>query len=165
MLTGKKDTDFIVLAKLNDEDLLNLCNSFESKNKYIYQICKDENFWMNRTFQKYGKVEKNPDRSWKDFYLVLLYYINKYNLPLAAAAKKDDNLDIIKVLTNLYRDNVELALINASEEGSLEIVKYLISQGASNLNWVLYYAKTSEIRDYLQSLGAKEFDPDESEDE
>lgn len=72
--TGIKDVDMKILLEVNDRSLLNICLS----NKYVNEICKSENFWRNRFFNKYksnaSKIIKPKDRSWRDQYLQILIY-------------------------------------------------------------------------------------------
>jgi len=82
MLTGNKDTDYIILSKTEDVDLLSYCKT----NKLAQKICNNDNFWKQRFQDKYGDyIKKNENRSWKDFYLGVIYY-NKY--PLYEACDK-----------------------------------------------------------------------------
>ena len=74
-ITGNKETDFIVLSNLNDDDLARLC----SVNKYTRDLCRDENFWMNRTIKRFNRFSTNinSDRNklgmtWKGFYFYLI---------------------------------------------------------------------------------------------
>ena len=64
-LTGHKDTDMLVLSQLDDRDLMNFCLS----GTHARRICDDEVFWRNRTFQKYGQVNKPANKTWKEYYL------------------------------------------------------------------------------------------------
>ena len=76
--TGLKDTDLIILSKLDDEDLLNVCSE---KNSYLNRICKDENFWRNRFINKYGEAAakyKPENRLWKRHYLKVLVDLQKF---------------------------------------------------------------------------------------
>jgi hypothetical protein len=43
-LTGNKDTDFIILMQLNDNELGLVCQV----NKYVNSLCNDSMFWLNR---------------------------------------------------------------------------------------------------------------------
>jgi len=79
VLSGVRDVDLMILSELDDKDLFNFCKNFESKNIYINKLCSNENFWKNRFIQKYGEADKNPDRSWKRFYLKVTYYDDKFN--------------------------------------------------------------------------------------
>ena len=42
--TNDKNIDMLILNKLNDENLSKVCLI----NKYVYSLCQNENFWMNR---------------------------------------------------------------------------------------------------------------------
>jgi hypothetical protein len=44
-LSGDKNTDMLILMKLNDNELAKVC----SANKYINSICQDRHFWNMRT--------------------------------------------------------------------------------------------------------------------
>jgi len=74
MQTLPKDISFKVLNELDDKDLLNFCLS----NRENKELCDNETFWMNRTYNKYRDyVEfKSPARKWKNYYLSLVYYLN-----------------------------------------------------------------------------------------
>lgn len=79
MFSKNKDADRIILQHLDDRDLLQLI----LVNKYAYSLT-DENFWRNRLMLKYpSTVEFRRDESWKEYYLSVVYYIdklkNKYN--------------------------------------------------------------------------------------
>ncbi len=74
-----KDADRIILEQLDDRDLLQLM----IVNKYVYNLA-DENFWRNRLMSKYpSSSEFKRDQTWKEYYLSVVYYIdrlkNKYN--------------------------------------------------------------------------------------
>ena len=78
LLSGNKDVDLIILSELDDKSLFSFCQSFESKNRYINKLCSNEIFWKNRFIKKYGPAEKNPDRTWKRFYLKVSYYDDNF---------------------------------------------------------------------------------------
>lgn len=110
--TGIKDVDMEILLKIDDRYLLNTCLT----NKYINNICKDENFWRKRFFNKYGdvanKIVKPEDRSWKDHYLQVLIYLDYFTDKLEFLRRfKLGNKGILnsiyidlwgKINTNLY---------------------------------------------------------------
>lgn len=80
--TGTKDIDLKILSDLDDRDLLNFCIS-DPKNKYIKKLCENEIFWRNRLLNKFiefKEIKKLNTRSWKDTYLMLIYYLEKYNI-------------------------------------------------------------------------------------
>jgi ankyrin repeat protein len=108
-LTGRKDTDLIVLSNLDDKSLLSYCQT----SSYSRSLCKDENFWKNRFMKKWGNWKISSSRTWRNFYLSLLIYFNK---------PAD------------YYNSVNQALFNASHEGDKEAVDFLIFKGASDWN-------------------------------
>ena len=104
MLTGQKDQDFLIMSKLDDKSLINFC--LAGVDSYTRSLCRDETFWRNRTLEKYGdlkkygKLEKSSHRTWKNLYLTIIHYMEKYDL--------------------------EDGLIEASKEGDLDLVKFFI---------------------------------------
>lgn len=109
-LTGRKDTDLIILSNLDDRSLLSYCQT----NRYGRELCRNENFWRNRFIKKYGTGYDLENRTWKNFYLSLLVYFNK---PV-----------------DEYLGKINEALFNAAESKDKEAVEFLISQGATNWN-------------------------------
>jgi hypothetical protein len=75
-LSGIKDVDLKILSELDDETLLNFCIT----SQYGKELCKDESFWRNRLIKQYPDSFsfKNPERTWKSWYLNLTYFLNKY---------------------------------------------------------------------------------------
>lgn len=53
--------------KLDVESLANLCRS----DKRMSKICRDEFFWMNKTYVDFGVTDKPVERSWKNHYKLL----------------------------------------------------------------------------------------------
>ena len=71
--TGIRDLDREILLRIKSEkDLLNTCRL----NKYAYSLC-DDTFFMNRILTKYPGAYKYQNKSWKKYYLHILYYIDK----------------------------------------------------------------------------------------
>lgn len=131
VLSGYKDTDYIILNKLNDYELGKVCQV----NKKLKKICDDDNFWKVRTYQKLGKFfyPKNPKdfiiTTWKNYYISLMEKINSYMkgtiylingvpnkinkneifhgvaLPGSQEEIKDEDLKI--VLNKIDRENIE----------------------------------------------------------
>lgn len=74
-LSGHKDTDFIILQQLNDNELGRVCQA----NKYVNQLCQDQNFWLKRilhTFKLNGEeVQKMKNffafENYRDLYIYL----------------------------------------------------------------------------------------------
>ena len=51
-ITENRDVDMMILEKLDDPELANVC----SLNSHINSTCRDENFWMKRTMKKFGNI-------------------------------------------------------------------------------------------------------------
>ncbi len=166
MLTGNKDVDRKILNELDDKDIVNVCQT----NKKAYSLCNDQVFWMNRVFQKFGYVGGNvlrkykKDRSWSEYYIQDLRKINKDNaqeyLNYGSLFGRFDYVIIaLKNDINIHGDT-DFSLRFASNNGHLEIVKYLVSQGADIHARTDYALKAStenghlDVVKYLVSLGA-----------
>jgi hypothetical protein len=76
MLTGNKDVDLKVMSNLDDRSLFNLCIS-DPKNKYLKKLCGDQDFWKNRLMKNFPEFN-SQNKNWKQNYLILTYYSNKY---------------------------------------------------------------------------------------
>lgn len=84
MLTRNKDADYEIMYKLNDYDLGNICQL----NKYSRQLCKDDFFWMNRTFIRFAPIftieqlkhykTKYGFDTWRKYYINMIDFIEKY---------------------------------------------------------------------------------------
>ena len=57
--TGNKDIDNKILQDLDDKSLSQICQV----NKYIYNLCKEEQFWTNRFVRKSIKIAHSEDYS------------------------------------------------------------------------------------------------------
>lgn len=118
MLSQIKDVDLKILSELDDKDLFSFCK-LNIENKYVYKLCNDENFWRQRTFTKFGRVKKNDNRTWKEFYLQVVYYSDKYGQDLEDILKELSkkgmkNIDIISFFFSLYIKEI----IKAIEENT-----------------------------------------------
>ena len=71
--TGLKDTDLLIMQKMNDRDLFNFCLI----NKEAENLCNNENFWRNRYYSVYGDtgIEKKNNKTWKQRYLSTYFLI------------------------------------------------------------------------------------------
>ena len=73
MLSGNKDTDFMILEKLTDNELIKVC----AVNKYVRSLCSEDNFWMRRfhSANKYNYTDALEMKNylefgdWKEFYV------------------------------------------------------------------------------------------------
>ena len=77
MISGYKDTDLLILSELDDVTLFSFC---KIENSYIQKLCNDDNFWRERVKRKFGIVKKNEDRTWKNLYLNIVHYSDKYGI-------------------------------------------------------------------------------------
>ena len=79
--TGNKDTDFIILDKLDDKELGRLCQS----DKYVATLCENETFWLNRLMRVYSVSPQKIDemrkylffQDNKELYIWLKKYFSK----------------------------------------------------------------------------------------
>ena len=74
MLTGIKDTDFMIMDLLDDESLLNLCLT-DAK------LCQDDHFWRRRYIKNFGKHAsefKPAHRKWRRHYLKTLDDLGRF---------------------------------------------------------------------------------------
>ena len=83
-LSGVKDTDFLILDKLNDYELGRVCQA----NKYVKKLCNDDTFWRNRMIKNLERININVELifkikeflefdRWKDYYVYIFSNTNK----------------------------------------------------------------------------------------
>ena len=79
--TQIRDVDLKIFSELDDISLLRV---YSVNRNVRNHVCKDENFWRNRFFSKYGDVAtivvkyKPENRTWKDYYLQVLIDLDRY---------------------------------------------------------------------------------------
>ena len=123
MLTGTKDTDKVVLANLDDWDLVNMC----STNKYFNEICKDDSFWRNRTLARFGAFLGDVEEmkkymsarklsTWRAYYVYLIDFLEKVY----------DG----KVSVNIHRNPKEKKVTQAITD--IDLLKRVIDQNNSD---------------------------------
>ena len=118
MISGHKDTDLIILSKMDDETLFSFC---KIENSYVQKLCKDEIFWRARVKEKFGNVKKNEDRTWKNLYLNIVYYREKYGIYKSSILfvnedKKDRDLDLLDFFEYEVLKRIENVLIEMLRE-------------------------------------------------
>jgi len=164
-LTGYKDIDLMILSKLDDESLFSFCIS-NPKDYYLKKLCADESFWMNRlknNFPEFKLENKNKSRTWKQTYLALVYYSNKYDSDdaiekLSKGGMK--NIDLINFFIQKGANNWNLGMVSAAEGGHKDLVQFFIQKGANNWNSGMVSAAEGGHKDLVQFFiqkGAKDW--------
>ena len=147
------DVDLKIMADMDDRTLLEFCQT----SQYARNLCKNEMFWKKRFIRQYGAFSKNPDRTWKQFYLKIIYYLDKYPILDDAlyhvSIEGIRNLDLIRFL--LARGaNIDQGLLGAAEAGYKNLVEFYVDNGAKGLFAAYVVANISghvEIAQYLLS--------------
>jgi hypothetical protein len=93
--TGNKDVDMIILSKLNYNQLFNICLI----NKYVNDLCKNDNLWKNRFRMEYGDgygqdlIDSKPKNlSWFE-YGKSMYYGKTYQQRLYYTQQKIEDIE------------------------------------------------------------------------
>ena len=127
-LSKIRDVDLKILSELDDRDLLNFCKT----GKYGNELCNNENFWRVRVQTKFPAASKIklPSRSWKNFYLKIVYYIDKYR-------NADDFM--FEAVRRNEQDMIDFSILRgasdwingmkfAAKTGNVELVKFIIEK-------------------------------------
>lgn len=165
MLTGNKNLDFVILNKLEDNDLVNVCQT----NTAARDLCDDQRFWLNRIMFKFPYLsldilkQYKGNRDWSQYYIEDLRKINLNNKKdYLKDGAHDGRLDHVMISVNKGVDveTMGSGIRYASSEGYLDIVKYLVTMGG-NVNYRKDYAIRSasknnyfDIVKYLVENGA-----------
>ncbi len=155
-LTGIKDLDREILSKMNDIELLTVC---QIDKRFYYDIC-DDNF-LRRRLNKYQGIEKyKKNETWKQFFLNTIYTITKMKADFQFIYTKGDFQKQYK-LFKMY-PVINNLLVYSAKEGELPLVIYSISKGADineysglALRWAAE-ANHYEIVKYLVENGAND---------
>lgn len=131
--TGNKDVDILFLSRIDDRDLLNALNTNKATKKYT----NDENLWANRFNrlhpEDFDTVLKLKKRSWKDFSLLLIKYLDlaqgDYNKAMFLATK-DGNKDLVDYFITQGANEWNEALLNAALGGHKDLVDFFISKAS-----------------------------------
>ena len=107
--TGIRDLDLEILKKLKDEELGKIC----STNKYFRDLCKNEDFWRNRTVERFSKYLGNIDKlntyrlkaklTWRLYYVYLIDYLESFYQRNVKYSKRDD----LQIINKLFRQNFQ----------------------------------------------------------
>lgn len=81
ILTGNEQKDRDILSQTNHEYFLQLCINSKQKdtNAYLNKLCNDPEVFQKRVNDNFGYYLKDPNLSWKNFYLQLLQQEEKIN--------------------------------------------------------------------------------------
>lgn len=140
-LTGNKDVDLLIFEKLDDRTLFQYCE-IGKDDDYVKKLCNDEHFWLKRLQKTFGDVQKNPKKTWKNLYLSLVYYTEKYpvgqpNLPIYEMAVNND-VEVLNYYIMKGFKNWNTALTDAVKAGNVAMVKHFLPLAQSdNLPFLL----------------------------
>ena len=76
-MLGQKDTNLMIMEKLDDRSLLKLCLT----DKNAAELCRNEPFWRRRYLSRFGEraaKHKPTNRTWKDNYLKTLVDLGRF---------------------------------------------------------------------------------------
>ena len=157
-----KDVNLEILQKMSDRELGRIC----STDKYFRELCKNEDFWRNRTVSKFGKYLGNIDE------------INKFRTQYGFNTWRNYYISIVDFLEKVYSSNVnqrndreDLRILDdeisfANEEIRREVLtnfkgykwKRIIENDLVDPNYIFFYEpdlkddENEELFDYLLSL-------------
>ena len=157
-----KDLLIELALDLDLPEVIKFCGTSQRINK---TVCESDIFWMKRFIRDYGDYPKTTKttETWKEFYYKIL---NTSGYDLLWEGLMTNNLDLVKFgvekdpsKINVIRreeDFNHMPLSYASENGNLEIVKYLIEHGALIYHSVVDASKNGhlEVVKYLTDHGA-----------
>ena len=128
-LTQIKDVDQKILSELDDKSLFKFCMTHQ----YGSTLCKDDLFWKKRFISRYGYANKNEARSWKNFYMSVIYYIDKYKAGALYEVSKTGfkNIDLINFFL-VRGGDVNMGMLGAVLGGHKNLVEYYIERGAND---------------------------------
>lgn len=118
---GLKQTDYEIMKYLSDFDI----KSLACVNKQFNKRCNEEDFWMARVFQKYGKYLKDIDvkpyvKTWKSYYIELKALMaDSYPYYISAIYTNSKRKDVLLLLENFKRiKNVKPVVVTNENEVS-----------------------------------------------
>ena len=142
---GHKDSDLLILNKLSDKDLFNFC--LTDKNSSI--ICSNEIFWKTRLMEKYPDSIKylhdnsllhfeggrypsiteffkpSHEKTWKNYYLQTIYYIDKMQQDFNFTYKKGDPKNYYTILLGNRYPHLQIEF--AAKLGYIDLLEYFLS--------------------------------------
>jgi hypothetical protein len=157
MLTGNKDIDLLILSHLDDKSLSNFYIS-NPKNNYLKKLSENQDFWRNRLMNNFPEFKDN-DKNWKQNYLALVYYSDKYtpNKAMEKLAEKGMKyINLIDFFIEKGANNWNLGMCGAAEGGHKELIDFFIEKGARDWNDGMREAEKGhkELVDFFIKKGA-----------
>ena len=137
VFTGNKDTDLRIIQNLEDKEIYTV----GKVNRYVYKLCEDENFWINRllnrskfSIEKINKIK--GDLTYKKLYKYL--YLGDYGQGFNHAIQ-NDNVYLYKLIPIKKFHLLYTTVINAAGFGSIEILNYIFLSisGDDRYNFIL----------------------------
>ncbi len=107
MLTGNKDTEYIVLSNLDDRTLFNYCQTDKSAKK----ICSNDAFWKSRFTYKFGEKYlkfKSGGKNWKKFYLEIVSIIDMDDINQVELLDENEYIDFLRKIFKLSLDKPDV---------------------------------------------------------
>ena len=137
-LTSIKDVDLLIMEKLDDRSLLNLCQT----NTNARRICDDENFWRKRSYKNLQDVRKCDNMTWKQYYLYRLSHEigRKEIIPgIVVTIEIDKNSDYAKQMLEDLKSYIERYKfeMEINEEKEKEVMTEFISTTFDNIEFNL----------------------------
>jgi ankyrin repeat protein len=159
-LSGIKDVDLKILSELDDETLLNFCIT----SQYGKQLCKDESFWRNRLIKQYPDSVsfKNPERTWKSWYLNLTYFLNKYGNNFLTIEYPEKEIGMIeRVAQGGIKNSDLITYFRQTFLSNLTMDEFIrrVRKKRSLMNAILGSLKANDdnrLMEYLVSIGQAE---------
>ena len=155
ILTGQKDADLMILEKLNDKSLLNFCLVNQDANCLCSKF--DKELWRNRLLRKYGKESlefKSPERTWKQFYLLILNWNCDIHSGMYCAAF-EGHKDLVDFFISKGANDWDWGMFSAAEGGHKDLVDFFISKGANSWNWAMHSAALGGHKDLVDFFKQK----------
>jgi hypothetical protein len=172
--TGIRDVDLEILSKLDDSELGKMCGT----DKYFRNLCKNDDFWRNRTIKRFGKYlgtveEINEYRkkakipTWRLYYISLVDFIEQELYPQNYPSKFGKiNRKDFNILTRYINENdekFESEVLENFKEGKW---KKILQEELFNPNKFLYISEIygeneengKEYVEYLLNLKDKRID-------
>ena len=132
--TGSKDVDYQIMMGLDDESLLNFCQT----DKYIKSLCDNDNFWERRAANRYGEsVSKPYNKTWREQYLFLINHYNftrEYDNNVVTVHAKKNFITLnryITIATGIYNEEYFDEFDLKPDTEIREIIGHVVAEAAT----------------------------------